>query len=144
MTKSGKSKCHAAARVGINPTPTVAECCNHFDNLLIDKVLHTSDDATDEEPSARSRQHHCLRFYHRLHNWSTHRDSRIRPRQCHCCQQSVNILSIADNDGTICHQLFIGTDIALMVSEVRPSDEGNERNLRTMDEPRINKELIDN
>jgi hypothetical protein len=31
-----------------------------------------------------------------------------------------------------------------MVSEVRPSDEGNERNLRTMDEPRINKELIDN
>ena len=63
---------------------------------------------------------------------------------CHCCQQSVNILSIADNDGTICHQLFTGTDIALMVSEVRPSDEGNERNLRTMDEPRINKELIDN
>ena len=61
-----------------------------------------------------------------------------------CCQQSVNILSIADNDGTICHHLFIGTDIALMVSEVRPSDEGNERNLRTMDEPRINKELIDN
>ena len=112
MTKSGKSKCHAAARVGINPTPTVAECCNHFDNLLIDKVLHTSDDATDEEPSARSRQHHCLRFYHRLHNWSTHRDSRIRPRQCHCCQQSVNILSIADNDGTICHHLFMGTDIA--------------------------------
>jgi len=64
--------------------------------------------------------------------------------KCHCCQQSVNILSIADNDGTICHQLFLGTDIALMVSEVRPSDEGNERNLRTMDEPRINKELIDN
>ena len=42
MTKSGKSKCHAAARVGINPTPTVAECCNHFDNSLIAKVLHTS------------------------------------------------------------------------------------------------------
>ena len=42
MTKSGKSKCHAAARVGINPTPTVAECCNHFDNPLIAKVLHTS------------------------------------------------------------------------------------------------------
>jgi hypothetical protein len=38
---------------------------------------------------------------------------------CTACQQSVNILSIADNDGTICHQLFIGTDIALMVSEVR-------------------------
>ena len=42
MTKSGKSKCHAAARVGINPTPTVAECCNHFDNPLITKVLHAS------------------------------------------------------------------------------------------------------
>ena len=38
----GKSKCHAAARVGINPTPTVAECCNHFDNSLIAKVLYTS------------------------------------------------------------------------------------------------------
>ena len=42
VTKSGKSKCPAAARVGINPTPTVAECCNHFDNPLIAKVLHTS------------------------------------------------------------------------------------------------------
>ena len=29
-----------AARVGINPTPTV--CCNHFGNPLITKVLHTS------------------------------------------------------------------------------------------------------
>ena len=39
----------------------------------------------------------------------------------------------------------MGTDIALMVSEVRPSDEGNERNLRTMEELRVNnKELIDN
>ena len=28
----------------------------------------------------------------------------------------------------------MGTDIALMVSEVRKSDEGNERNLRTMEE----------
>ena len=42
MTKSGKSKCHTAARVGINPTPTVTECYNHFDNPLITKVLHTS------------------------------------------------------------------------------------------------------
>ena len=42
MTKSGKSKCPAAARVGINHTPTLAECCNHFDNPLIAKVLHTS------------------------------------------------------------------------------------------------------
>ena len=42
MTKSGKSKCLAATRVGINPTPTLAECCNHFDNPLIAKVLHTS------------------------------------------------------------------------------------------------------
>ena len=42
MTKSGKSKYIAAARVGINTTPTVAECCNHFDNPLITKVLHTS------------------------------------------------------------------------------------------------------
>lgn len=30
VTKSGKSKCHEAARVGINPTPTVAECCKRF------------------------------------------------------------------------------------------------------------------
>ena len=29
-------------RVGINPTPTMIECCNHFYNSLIDKVLHTS------------------------------------------------------------------------------------------------------
>ena len=42
MTKSGKSKCPAVARVGINPTPTMAECCNHFGNPLIAKVLHTS------------------------------------------------------------------------------------------------------
>ena len=42
MTKSGKSKYIAAARVGINPTPTVAECYNHFDNPLIAKVLRTS------------------------------------------------------------------------------------------------------
>ena len=28
--------------VGINPTPTLAECCNHLDNPLITKVLHTS------------------------------------------------------------------------------------------------------
>ena len=42
MTKSGKSKYSAAARVGINPTPTVAECCKRFDNPLIAKVLHTS------------------------------------------------------------------------------------------------------
>ena len=34
------SKCPVAGRVGINPTPT--ECCNHFDNQLIAKVLHTS------------------------------------------------------------------------------------------------------
>ena len=69
---------------------------------------------------------------------------RVLLNQCHRCQYSVNILSIAANDGTICHQLFTGTDIALMVSEVRQSDEGNERDLRTMDEPRINKKLIDN
>ena len=37
-----QSKCSAAARVGINPTPTEAKCCNHFDNPLIAKVLHTS------------------------------------------------------------------------------------------------------
>ena len=37
-----QSKCHAAARVGINPTPTVAECCYRFDNPLITKVLHIS------------------------------------------------------------------------------------------------------
>ena len=37
-----QSKCNAAARVGINPTPTVTECCNYFDNPLITKVLHTS------------------------------------------------------------------------------------------------------
>jgi hypothetical protein len=29
-------------RAGINPAPTVAEYCNHFDNLLIAKVLHIS------------------------------------------------------------------------------------------------------
>ena len=29
-------------RAGINPAPTVAECCNHFYNPLIAKVLHTS------------------------------------------------------------------------------------------------------
>ena len=27
---------------GDNPTPTVAEYCNHFDNPLIAKVLHAS------------------------------------------------------------------------------------------------------
>ena len=37
-----QSKCLAAARVGINPTPTVDVCCNQFDNPLIAKVLHTS------------------------------------------------------------------------------------------------------
>ena len=37
-----KSKCPEAARVGINPTPTLAECCNHVDNPLIAKVLRTS------------------------------------------------------------------------------------------------------
>ena len=37
-----QSKCPAAARVGINPTPTLDVCCNHFDNPLIAKVLHTS------------------------------------------------------------------------------------------------------
>ena len=37
-----KSKYPAAARVGINPTPTVVECCNHFDNPLIARALHTS------------------------------------------------------------------------------------------------------
>ena len=37
-----QSKCTAAARVGINPTPTMTECCNHFDNTLIVNVLHTS------------------------------------------------------------------------------------------------------
>ena len=42
MTKSGKSNYPAAARVGINPTPTVDACCNHIDNTLIAKVLHTS------------------------------------------------------------------------------------------------------
>ena len=37
-----KSKYPAAARVGINPTPTLTECCNAFDNLLIAKVLHSA------------------------------------------------------------------------------------------------------
>ena len=37
-----QSSCPAAARVGINPTPTLDVCCNHFDNLLIAKVLHVS------------------------------------------------------------------------------------------------------
>ena len=37
-----QSKCPAATRVGINPTPTVTECYNHFDNPLITKVLHIS------------------------------------------------------------------------------------------------------
>ena len=42
MTKSGKSKCPAASRVEITPTPTEAKCCNHFDNSLIAKLLHAS------------------------------------------------------------------------------------------------------
>ena len=53
---------------------------------------------------------------------------------CHRCQQSVNILSIADNDDTICHLWLLGTHIALRFSEVRTLDKGNERNLRTMEE----------
>jgi hypothetical protein len=38
---------------------------------------------------------------------------------CYSCQQNVNILSISDNNGTICHLWPLGTYIALMVSEVR-------------------------
>ena len=41
-TKSGKSNYPAAARVGINPTPTVDACCNQVDNVLIAKALHAS------------------------------------------------------------------------------------------------------
>ena len=37
-----QSKYHAAARAGINHAPTVAECCNHEDNPLITKVLHSA------------------------------------------------------------------------------------------------------
>ena len=37
-----QSKYHAAAREGMKPSPTVAECCYRFDNPLIAKVLHTS------------------------------------------------------------------------------------------------------
>ena len=37
-----QSKYPAAARVGINPTPTEAKCCNHFDSSLIAKLLHES------------------------------------------------------------------------------------------------------
>ena len=37
-----QSKYPAVARVGINPTPTLDVCCNHFDNPLIAKVLHIS------------------------------------------------------------------------------------------------------
>ena len=37
-----KSKCTAAAMVGINPSTTITECCNHFDSPLITKALHTS------------------------------------------------------------------------------------------------------
>ena len=40
-----------------------------------------------------------------------------------CCQQSVNILSVSGNDGMICHHLCLGMQVALMLSEVRPSDE---------------------
>ena len=29
-------------RAGINPAPTVAECCNHFENSLITNALHAS------------------------------------------------------------------------------------------------------
>lgn len=63
---------------------------------------------------------------------------------CHYCHQNVNILSNSDNNGTICHLWPLGTYIALMVSEVQRSFEDDERNLRTMEELRINKELIDN
>ena len=42
VTKSGKSKCHAAAREGMKPSPTLDVCCNFFDNPLITNVLHTS------------------------------------------------------------------------------------------------------
>lgn len=44
----------------------------------------------------------------------------------------------------ICLLWPLGTHVALMVSEVRTSDEGNERSQRTMEELMINKELIDN
>ena len=37
-----KSKCPAAARVGINPTPTLAECCNHVGNPLIINMLRAA------------------------------------------------------------------------------------------------------
>ena len=53
---------------------------------------------------------------------------------CHYCQQNVNILSIADNSGTICHLWPLGTYIALMASDVRRLDEGDERNLRMTEE----------
>ena len=41
-TSKTQSKSPAAARVGINPTPTLDVRCNHFDNPLIAIVLHTS------------------------------------------------------------------------------------------------------
>ena len=37
-----KSKYPAAAREGMKPSPTLDVCCNHFDNLLIANVLHSS------------------------------------------------------------------------------------------------------
>ena len=43
LPTADKIKCkYPAARVWINPTPTATECCNHFDNPLIAKALHTS------------------------------------------------------------------------------------------------------
>ncbi|MDY6266599.1 MAG: hypothetical protein SPM31_05655 [Prevotella sp.] len=37
-----QSKYPAAAREGMKPSPTVAECCNHFNNPLITNMLHIS------------------------------------------------------------------------------------------------------
>lgn len=53
---------------------------------------------------------------------------------CHNCHQNVNYLSFADNPVTICHLGASGTQIALRISEVRVSDEGNARSLRTTEE----------
>jgi len=61
-----------------------------------------------------------------------------------CCQQSVNILSIADNDGTICHNLFIGTDIALKSVKFRSRTKATKGTGGRWKNFKRYKELIDN
>ena len=104
MTKSGKSKCPAVGRVGINPTPTLDVC-----NTLITNVLSTLFLCRSGRPIGRQTMDACNTLITNVLSFAIHW---IGVAPCrHCAATALCRFSQHSDDGSYSPICFLQTSL---------------------------------